>query len=287
MAYSIPSFEQLVQIAFERHRAELPGTDALLWPNTEHPFVKTAAGLVQMNFEYLDWIRKQRFVTSSDGDQLDEHGAQFKMARKPARRAHGTIVATGASLTVIPAGTVMARSDGLELRTIAEATLFDGQAEIAGEAVETGGNGNSEGGTSLALRSPIEGVTAIAIDADGFGGGADIEGDEAYRDRLLFRMANPPRGGSLADYIVWASEVSPVRRVWTESLSYGPGTIGLWFMVDGSTANGIPGSVDVDDVREHIDGLRPGTATPIVAAPLPASIDVTITGLVPTATQME
>ena len=44
-------------------------------------------------------------------------------------------------------------------------------------------------------------------------------------------------------------------------------TIGVWFLMDDTYANGIPQGADVDNVEAHIDELRPAGAIVAIAAP--------------------
>lgn len=288
MSYSLPSLEQLLKHAQERHRAELPGTDAFLWPNTEYILLKTVAGMVHMNFRYLEWIKRQRFATEADGDMLDGHGRPWGLARNPATYAHGNVIVTGTVGHTIAANTVFARSDGVQLRTTAEHVIGEtGVITIAVEAVETGIAGNTAINTPLDLLVPDTDIESVAVDTIGIGGGTDIEDDESYRARILFRMRNPPRGGAAHDYVAWASSISGVTRVWVEDLAYGPGTVAVWFMTDGMTENGIPSEVSVGDVETYLLSVRPETARLFVKAPTPAALDVRIVGIRPNEAQQE
>lgn len=288
MAYTVPTLDELVVLAQERHRAEMPGTDAFLWPNTEFVFMKSVAGMVHMNFQYLDWIKDQRFATTADGDELDNAARAYKIVRKPSVRSTGVIVVTGTPLHTIAEGTIFARSDSVEFRTIVDMTLETGGTGIvAVDAVEPGSDGNTAAGSPLTAARYDADITAVAVDEIGLGAGADIENDESLRARLLFRMQNPPRGGAETDYIQWAWEVPGVTRVWVVNLAYGPGTVGVWFMSDDSTPDGIPSDVLIQQVQERVEGKRPETARVIVQAPIPASIDVRIGGIRPGRTQQD
>jgi uncharacterized phage protein gp47/JayE len=113
-------------------------------------------------------------------------------------------------------------------------------------------------------------------------GGADIEADDDWRARILFRIRNPPQGGALADYQAWPLEVPGVTRVWPVGLQLGAGTVVVRFVRDndGSGAAIIPDSAEVAAVQAHIDGpyRRPVTATVTVAAPFAQPVDIELTG---------
>ena len=89
-------------------------------------------------------------------------------------------------------------------------------------------------------------------------------------------MPSPPHGGAAGDYERWALEVTGVTRAWAVPALYGLGTVGLWFMTDDLTANGIPDAAKVTEVQTYLDTLRPITAEVTAVAPTPVSLDFTI-----------
>lgn len=280
MSYQLPTFEELLKRVRDRHRAELPGTDAFLWPNTEHVFTKVLGGAVHELYQYLGWIKRQRFASEADGDQLDEHGKQWGITRKPAAPAHGdALVTVSADLTLL-AGTVFARSDGARFRVKASQNIIanDPPAMVALEALTAGFAGNTEPGTQLEPEVSTPTITNIVVASDGIAGGDEVEGDESYRARILWRQRNPPRGGAAHDYVAWALAINGVTRVWVDPLAYGPGTVGVWFMADGQ-GNGIPAQSLVGDVAAYTAVVAPTTARVLIHAPIPATIDITISHL--------
>jgi len=289
MAYTLPTLDELAKLAQERHRAELPGTDAFLWPNTEYVFLKAVAGMVHMNFKHAMWVKKQRFVHEADGDELDAHGKAIPgggMPRNTAARAHGNVLILGTPLHTLLVDTLFQRSDGVRFRLTAATTIeTDGSVVAAIEAVDAGAASNTAINTPLDLVEPDINVTSVAVDTIGIGAGSDLEDDEAYRARLLFRLRNPPRGGNRADYVIWASSVPGVTRVWVERLAFGPGTVGVWIMADGSTVNGIPDNVLLGEVQDYLDTVGPETSRVLVRPPIAATMDVTINGITPTTAQ--
>lgn len=286
MSFKVPTLDELTKRAQERHRSNLPGTDAFLWPNTEFVFIQSISGLVFEAFQYLDWIKRQRFALEADGDQLDEHGAQFNMTRKASSKAHGNLDIVGIPGTDILDGDEFARSDGARFVAVGDVTIQGiGNASIAVEAVEAGPLGNTPAGAELAATTTNTGIASIAVDDDGLGGGAYLEADEDYRARILARMRQPPQGGAYHDYIAWALSIAGVTRVWVDASGMGIGTVVLRFMADGNGNNGIPSDALVEDVAEYIDLVRPVTSDVYVVAPTPVVVDVAISGIgIPTET---
>lgn len=281
MSYPVPSLAEAVQRARERLRAELPGTDATIWPNTQAVAAKVLGGEAFELYGFLQWIARQKFATSADGDMLDVIGEQYGLGRRPATYAAGHLIVTGTPLYTLTKGQRLARADDLEYVVDADTAIgHSGSASVPVTAAATGPDYNLEAGAALTLTRTTEDVTAIVTDANGIGGGFDTEDHESYRARILFRLRYPPHGGAVHDYVAWALSIPGVTRVWVDALAYGPGTVGVWFMTDNnSTPFGIPTGADVDAVAAYIGEVKPVTARVFVRAPIAAPIAVTIAGI--------
>ena len=70
-------------------------------------------------------------------------------------------------------------------------------------------------------------------------------------DRLLFRKRNPPVGGAVHDYVIWAREMAGVSRAWAFDAWHGPCTIGLaWVYDDRSVIT--PGYQDRKNMEDYL-----------------------------------
>lgn len=286
MAFTIPTLTGLVERARQAFRNELPGSDAWVWPNNINVTAKVIAGMVHLLFLWLAYIAKQRWITTADGEFLDRHGVVYGMARLAPTYARGKVVFTGTPGIVLPAGIGVSINE--------HDYVTENPAEISGlgsvtldvVADQPGAAGNAIAGTSVSLRSAVNGINSGGglVHTAGIGLGADEEGDESYRARLLWRIRMPPHGGAAHDYVAWAREIGGVTRVFVDPLASGPGTVTVYFLMDDLYTNGIPQGADVDAVDEHIGVLRPATAQVTVLAPEPVEIDITIDNLVPDTT---
>ncbi|CAM5764351.1 baseplate J/gp47 family protein [Bosea minatitlanensis] len=282
MAFSIPTLRDLVERTRLAFRANLPGSDAWLWPNNVGPTAKVLAGLTHEVFGYADWIARQKFALTADGDSLDLHGAELGMSRRPAAAAAGSVAVVSTAALVVDAGAVLSRSDGFTYRAASGGVLAGaGTLSLPVIAEEAGKSGIARPGTVLLALSGFSGPVTIAVGAEGVASGADAEGDEAFRQRILFRKRNPPQGGSAADYVIWASEIPGVTRVFVERLFNGPGTVRVFPLFDDDYDGGIAPPARIVEVAEYLDSQRPAGAALTVAAPAARVIDVEIAGLSP------
>jgi uncharacterized phage protein gp47/JayE len=255
----------------------MPGTDANIWPNNIYVTAKALGGAIWELYQYLSWIKDQRFATTADGDQLDEHGVPFGISRNPASAATGDIIITGTAGYTVVEGTVFERSDGIQFETTVDVVLdATGSGTVNALALSFGVDTNTVSETELTPIVANADITSALVNEIGLTGGADIEDDEALRARILLRKRFPPQGGAVHDYVFWALNISGVTRVWVDPLAYGPGTVGVWFMTDDSTANGIPDAVTLGNVEAYINTQKPVTANVTIQAPTAATIDITV-----------
>lgn len=281
MAFSIPDLKSVVQRARNAFRAEMPGTDAWVWPNNIYVSAKVIGGAIWEVFGRLKWMDRQRFALTADGYELERHGLDYGISRKPASFAQGNVIFVSDTFPlVIPIGTKITReSDGavftttktMEVGKYTLDALVPVIADVAGRA------GNTTYGAPMI--ATLSGIVSAAVDELGIGQGADIETDEQLRVRILARKRYPPHGGAEYDYEAWALSLPGVTRAFVRGNAFGRGTVGVWFLMDDTYPAGIPLSADVVAVQSYIDSVRPVTATPIVQAPIADCIDVVIKGL--------
>lgn len=289
--FKIESLRELVERARRSFRINLPGSDAWVWPNNINPTAKVLGGLTHEVFGFADYIQKQKFALTADGENLDLHGEELGLARRPTAPARGFVDITLAAAGSIGVTGLFRRGDGVEYVPLAGGSITGaGTLTVEVVAVADGALTSAEAGTPLEIVSGL--VTAdpaptAVVATDGLTGGFDIEDDETFRARILFRKRNPPHGGSAADYVGWAGEVAGVSfnqaepTVYVERAWSGAGTVRVFPLMFDLYADGIPQAADLVRVSDHIEAVRPAGAIVSVAAPVAVPIDVTITGLSP------
>ncbi|TKA91801.1 baseplate J/gp47 family protein [Guyparkeria sp. SB14A] len=276
MPFARPSLPTLI----ERNRADvesrLPGTEPRLRRSVLGALGRSVAGEMHGLYGYLDWLSRQIVPSTAEAEILERHASWWGIDRNPAAAATGNVEFSGSDGAIIPAGTTLQRSDGIEYATDAEATISGGTATAAVTASAGGQDTSAVAGVSLQLTSPISGVQSSAtVASGGLTGGADEESDDDLRDRLRKRVQQPPQGGAVSDYEQWALEVEGVTRVWVMPRWNGIGTVGVYFTRDDDAAI-IPDAAEVQAVQDYLDDLRPVTADVTAYAPTEAAQDMTI-----------
>ena len=220
--------------------------------------------------QYIDWLALQLLPDTAEHEWLDRHGdiwltnADGSTGRKVATLAEGEVNLTGIGGTVVPIGTRLIGSSGVEYETTQEVTLSDSAPTPAPvRALDPGAVGNMEQDDSLAVSSTVPGLdtTATVFYLDG---GTDEESDDDLRIRVLERIRQPPMGGAVHDYVAWAKAVPGVTRAWA-AVEMGVGTMTVRFLMDDLRAedDGWPNGTDViavvelhrQDAAGHGEGL--------------------------------
>lgn len=236
------------------------------------------AGAAHLLHGHIVWGIRQLFPDTAEAEYLARWASIWGVARTAAVFATGNITVQGTNGTVVPTGTRFKRADGVFYNTTGSGTITGGTASLPAKAVNAGLAGNSDAGNALSLVNSISGVNSDAVVAvGGITNGADAEGDDSLRARLLDRIQQPPHGGAAFDYVKWAKEVNGVTRAWAYPLAMGPGTVTVTFVLDGET-DIIPDAGKVAEVQAYIDdpSRRPVTADVTVFAPVAVPLNFTI-----------
>lgn len=276
MAFQRPTLIEIIDRTFADLVGRLNLQGALLRRSVVGVLARVLAGAAHMMYGHIEWIAKQAIPDTAD-EWLSRWAAIWGVARREAEFASGEASFAGTvNGTVIPALTVLKRSDGVEYETQADATVTAGVATAAVKAIDAGALGNADVGVTLTLVFPIASINSTAtVAAGGITNGSDVEGNESLRARLLARIQQPPHGGAAFDYVAWALQVPGVTRVWVYPLHLGAGTVGITFVRDNDVSI-IPDSGEVDAVQDYIDARRPVTAEATVFAPVADALNFTI-----------
>lgn len=229
-------------------------------------------------YGFITWILKQLFADTAEAQYLERQASIQGIYRRAASKATGTLTVSYTEGATLPVGTIFMADDQTRYETTAEPEV--GSYAVPVQCLEAGTIGNREEGQTYTLVSPVTGVDAEAVGSE-MAGGAEAESDGSLRERLLYRLRNPPRGGTATDYVAWAKEVPGVTRAWCFPKEQGIGTVVVRFATDELTDDGIPTSGMVQIVAYHIAESAPVTAATTVVAPVAKAVDFRIKDLIP------
>lgn len=278
MTYSPPSLDRILRRGASDWKYET-GNDAARIPGRpERALVRAQAGNSWQMFQHLAAAIRNFFIRDADDEaRLVTIAAEHGVDRKPAGRASGQITAYGTPGEIISAGYQWVRSDGAIFELLEDTEIIIGGTFLV-RAVQGGADGNTEVGVEMYGREPHPDLVSPQTVFAEITGGIDIEPIEELRSRLLFRLRNPYGGGTLADYVSWAREVSGVTRAWAFDNYPKIGQVYVLFVRDGDGADDVifPSAAQILEVQQYIDARKPGTITVVADAPVKKPIDVSV-----------
>lgn len=117
MALNRPTLPNIIDRVATDIEAALVGTDARLRRANTTVLGRAIAGTTHGLYGFAEQQANQYIITSATGGILERWAAVWKIARKAATSASGTAVIAGIAGTVLPAGSVLSRSDSAEFTT--------------------------------------------------------------------------------------------------------------------------------------------------------------------------
>ena len=188
------------------------------------------AAQVHALYAQSEWVARQCFPQSAQGEYLDRHAQLRGLGRRAAARAEGSITfqttAAAAAALSIPVGTVCMTAGLVRFETVEEGTISAGSQSVTvrARAVEAGSGGNVAAGTIRTMAVAPVGVSSCT-NAGAFTGGTDREEDEALRTRILETFRRMPNGANAAYYQQEAMSFEEVAAVSVLPRARGVGTV--------------------------------------------------------------
>nr|WP_213680129.1 baseplate J/gp47 family protein [Serratia marcescens] len=249
MPFNVQSLRQLIKTGEQDIEIELG--EKLPPVGVERALNVAFSGAVRDVYDYQTWIADQVVPSLKSDDQtIIDTASSEGVIRKAATYTSGN--ATFKGTKPIPLNTEMQARNGHGYHVIKANAPVNGAQTITVQADDVGAASNLDAGEQLTLISPIPGVDSVGVvDSDGLKGGTDIEPISELLDRLLFRKRNPPVGGAVHDYVIWAREMAGVSRAWAWDAWHGPGTVGLAWVYD-SRPDITPTAADRDAMNAYL-----------------------------------
>ena len=224
-----------------------------------------------------DWVNRQCFPQSAEGEYLDRHAQLRGLERRAAVAAEGSIrfetdSAAQTDLT-IPAGTVCMTAGLIRFETTKEVTLRAGQTQVdaPAAALEPGAAGNVAAGTIRAMAVAPVGVSRCT-NPEGFSGGLDGEDDDTLRARVLETFQRMPNGANAAYYEQSAMSFPQVAAAAVVSRPRGVGSVDVVV----TTAAGVPDEDLLAELQAYFEARREIAVDVLVRAPETENVDVAV-----------
>ncbi|MDO5116009.1 MAG: baseplate J/gp47 family protein [Synergistaceae bacterium] len=245
-------------------------------------FLSTIAYELAQQRSLIDYAAKMNLLAYAQGDYLDHLAAFVPVARLPATAAAVTVRFTLSAVldtaVTIPAGTrVTPRAlPDLYFATDAAAVVPAGASYVdcACTCTYTGEQGNGFlAGQVLSLVDPVEYVKS-AMNVTTSAGGANIEDDESYRERIQLVLESLSVAGPINAYRYWAlsasAKIADVSVAGpAEDAAIDPGNVYIYPLLqdgclpDAEILQAVNAVVNADDIRPLTDNVHVCSPTPI------------------------
>ncbi|MBO5340367.1 MAG: baseplate J/gp47 family protein [Oscillospiraceae bacterium] len=236
-----------------------------------------AAAQIYALYVQADWVNRQCFPQTAQGEYLDHHAQLRALERKAAARAEGTVrfFGDGASGVArsIPEGTVCMTPGLARFVTTQDGVLPAGQShvDVPVQAVEAGSAGNVIAGSIRSMAAVPVGITGCT-NPTALTGGADAEGDEQLRARIMDSFARLPNGANAAFYEQAALSFDEVAAAVALPRNRGVGTVDVVV----ASQQGMPDAALLDQVREHLRACKEIAVDVAVSAPEEVPVDIAV-----------
>ncbi len=282
---------------FDRIIADLESSLNIDTPALDIAFNKVLAGAEAGEFGILQRHaldrQKQCFPQFAIDEFLTAWGELINESQEPASAAIIECIATGTNGTVIEAGNLGPRwiSDtGILYFNKTQQTITGSTATLEVESVTPGTIGNREVNEKLTIIAPQAGLDDTILVTAILSEGNEGQSDDDYRTDIVNKVARPPRGGAVADYFDWGTDVPNFIDIYPYAGNL-PGKINIYGVVD-DQPDGIPTSAQLTELETYIsdatrlpiwaEGKLPNNDDRLnVFASVPTEFDIDIQGLDP------
>ena len=235
------------------------------------------AAQVYALYVQADWVTRQAFPQTAEGEYLDYHAQLRSLERKPALPAQGTVRFTAGEAAQsdrsIPQGTVCMTAGLVRFATTQAAVLPAGEltVDVPVQALEPGTAGNVSAQTVVSMAVAPMGI-ASCTNPQAFAGGADGEGDEDLRARVLDTFRRLPNGANAAFYEQGALSFDQVAAAAVIPKPRGLGSVDVIV----STLAGTPGEELLEQLQDYFEQRREIAVDVQVKAPTPVTVNVAV-----------
>lgn len=224
-----------------------------------------------------DWVKRQAFPQTAQGEYLDYHAQLRGLERKPPVTAEGVVRFTAGDVTaadrIIPQGTVCMTTGLVRFETTRPGVVKAGAqtADVPVRALEAGTAGNVSARTIVSMAVAPVGI-ASCVNPAPCAGGADGEADEALRERVLESFKRLPNGANAAFYQQGALSFEQVAAAAVIPRPRGIGSVD----VVPATLEGVPGQGLLRELEDYFEERREIAVDVQVRAPRTVAVNVTV-----------
>ena len=233
-------------------------------------FLKSLLSIIIQQREIINDSANQNLLAFARGENLECIAELVGIERQPAQKAfctaEVTLSAARNKTTTIPAGTRFNAGDNIHFALAEDVIFLSGETvkTARAECLEVGKQGNNykinELNKTVDYAPFLKSITNISVSE----GGADIEDDDALRERIRQAPESFSVAGSKGAYEFWTKNFN-TEIIDAYVTSPEPGCVDVYFLM----TDGVPGAEMIQAVQNYLsaDELRPLTDFVTVKAP--------------------
>lgn len=278
---TLEQLESGMKSRYEQKKEELTGYPVSLQPADESSLILNACAVYMFQgFQFVQRAGEQNMLGMSYGNALDQLGALAGVTRKDAQAAVCTLKFTlsekRTSVTSIPQGTMASASGQVYFATTEYAEIPAGQlsAEVPAACTVTGEVGNGYAAGTITTMIDRIGYVESVTNVNATAGGADIESDESFADKIFLAPSGFSVAGPTDAYAYFCkAHNSQIDDVYVDSPT--PGSVVVYITMEGSK---LPEEAVIEDLEEYLkdDQVRPLTDNVSVSAPQTVDYSVSV-----------
>lgn len=283
MSLTTPTTKEISDNIIAQLEASLNQSIPLLPKSFLRVLAKALAGVFVLLYKYAGFMFLQIFVRFASITPTEVNGTLFSPLKEwgrligvgdpvPATNAEMLIdIAVENQVGSLPAGSqLVGQVNGVTYITIGAVLLNAPVVQATIRAVSDQAGGNGEGaignlsiGATLTFANPLANVSRTTTVASQVVTGANAEGTEIYRQRIIDRFQKTPQGGATADYEQWGEEVAGIVNIYPYT-SDCPGQVDVFVeatVASSGSPDGIPTAAQLQAVLDSIELDSDGLAT--------------------------
>lgn len=272
MPFPVPSRQTLHDEGLSDYAASQPNK-SVARGSTPYLLLRAISGLIWMFLARLLFLDKERLPDTASRAGLDRWGEVYLFPAKGAVGAQRALAlrVTGTVGAPVTNGASLTHADGTryQIAQVGASIGGGGFVDVGVAAISTGLATNKIAGEVLTFSAPPVNVNAVATLVLNLTGGADAEGTEPYRGRLISHLGDPPQGGAVPDYIEWALSVPGNETAYVWKNRRGQGTIDVAVLGPGhGSARQI---ADLQPTQDYLDDMsrRPANVKDVLVLVTP------------------
>ena len=250
----------LIADYYNQYRNDPRGVPDVSQGSFNWKWLRTFAAALAGGFSNLNALVSDLFPNTAEGDLLREWATAKGLVPKGATGASGSssLRVYGTPSTVVPVDQILTSSGGLRFQnTTSDVIGPGGYVDLDVAAIDVGSQTMLGVNEILTFATSIAGINEQAKIVIVLENGSDAESDGDLQSRLALRFSQPPRGGAVADYIAWATNVNGIKSAYVYPVRRGWGTTHVAALHAGSGSVRVLAAPEIANLQATIDSLRP------------------------------